>query len=799
MFATEHAATKQDLQGPWFQLATESDELPGSGVASSLRFRTRVTIDSLQDTSGSLVLAADSRYRLMVNGKLVAAGPAKPSGRTWFADTVDAASALVVGENIIAIDVMSYSTSALGNASVQRTGTPGLLVRGTIGGTDLSQPAAWKCRVVKGREFLQGRNTLFLGIQESVDGEASEHDWLHHKFDDSHWQVPALDGQEPFSAVPRPPLAPRPIPHLTLEPVPIKGVTRSTEPGIEWSRLIAGEAVDIPPNTDVSVDLDAGYLMTAFLSAALESGRGAQLELTAAECYEQTPIEIPWLRRKADRTDHINGNLYGDPDSYLIAGTGTHDVPEVFSPFWFRTFRYVRLRITTMDRPVRLQSMELTRTHYPLEITGSFTSSADLHRTLWDVSVRTLLNCMHETFEDCPFYEQLQYAMDTRSQALFSLHLSADDRLTRRAIEDFAASGDPTGLTESRSPSVEPQFIPGFSLYWIRMIADHVNHVGDRSFTERFVGRIDAVLGYFDDRVSPDGFVISAEDDGPVWNFVDWTDAWREQRGVPDLGPRRANTIATFMYIAALRSAATIAEFCCRNGLSQEYLSRADALTAIVSSGPAWDEKARYFRDTDHGHPQSVHAQLWAVLAGAVQGTKAADLLQRATADESLAPCSYAAALDLFDALRLARVDERIDWKPWEDMLAMNLTTWAEDTVSLRSDCHAWGSVPLQHFPRYILGVSPASPGFTSAAVDPAPSDLDWAEGAVPTPHGLITVQWKRNTDGGRRVTVSAPLGIGLKLADTATEISEQLDTDQRTLAFTLQRLPNRPGETRPQ
>ena len=89
--------------------------------------------------------------------------------------------------------------------------------------------------------------------------------------------------------------------------------------------------------------------------------------------------------------------------------------------------------------------MRVTRTHYPLAITGTFASSSAVHRRLWDTSVRTLLNCMHETFEDCPFYEQLQYAMDTRSQALFSLHLSTDDRLVRRAIEDFAASGDPAG------------------------------------------------------------------------------------------------------------------------------------------------------------------------------------------------------------------------------------------------------------------------------------------------------------------------------------------------------------------
>ena len=741
---TQQVVAKQDLAGPWFELPAGSDRMPGGGVASSMRFRSRITLDSPGAAAVWLHISADSRYRLHVNGAMVAAGPAKPSGRTWFADAVDIAAFLVAGENVIGIDVLTYSATSLGNASVQRTGRPGLLVRGTVGDSDLSLPAAWKCRLVTGREFHQGRNTLFLGIQETVDAAASEHDWLASTFDDSAWQIPSLDSQEPFSAIPRPPLAPRPIPQLTLAPVPVVGVTKTSDPGIDWTRLLTGQAVEIPPNSDVSVDVDAGFLMTAFLAVAVEAGGGARLQMTAAECYEQPPAHIPWLRRKADRTDHVTGDLYGDPDQYLVAGTGTPKSPEVYSPFWFRTFRFLRLRITTTGTPLRLQSLELTRTHYPLDITGSFSSSSDVHRRLWDVSVRTLLNCMHETFEDCPFYEQLQYAMDTRSQALFSLHLSADDRLIRRAIEDFAASGNPTGLTESRSPSVEPQFIPGFSLYWIRMVAEHVDFVGDRSFTERFIGRIDAVLGYFADRLSADGFVISAEGDGILWNFVDWTEAWRASRGVPELGARRANTIATFMYIAALKSAASIADFCGRTGLAGEYTSRADSLTRRVVDGPAWDGQTRYYRDTDSGSPQSVHAQMWAVLSGAVEGAAAADLLQRAVADSRLAPCSYATALDLFDALRLAGAHDSVDWQPWEDMLAQNLTTWAEDTVSLRSDCHAWGSVPLQHFPRYILGVSPAAPGFTSVAIDPAPSDLEWAEGTVPTPQGPVAVAWKR-------------------------------------------------------
>ena len=58
----------------------------------------------------------------------------------------------------------------------------------------------------------------------------------------------------------------------------------------------------------------------------------------------------------------------------------------------------------------------------------------------------------------------------------------------------------------------------------------------------------------------------------------------------------------------------------------------------------------------------------------------------------------------------------------------------------------------------YVLGIRPTKPGFTEAVFDPHPGDLQWAKGEVPTPHGVIKVEWRRGSDG-RLVGQAIPPG----------------------------------------
>jgi Bacterial alpha-L-rhamnosidase C-terminal domain/Bacterial alpha-L-rhamnosidase 6 hairpin glycosidase domain len=77
-------------------------------------------------------------------------------------------------------------------------------------------------------------------------------------------------------------------------------------------------------------------------------------------------------------------------------------------------------------------------------------------------------------------------------------------------------------------------------------------------------------------------------------------------------------------------------------------------------------------------------------------------------------------------------------------------------TESRTSLAHGWASGPTPILASYVLGVQPADPGYKTFTVAPHPGNLQWAEGAVPTPYGRIFVRWTKH--GSRfSLTVEVP------------------------------------------
>lgn len=108
------------------------------------------------------------------------------------------------------------------------------------------------------------------------------------------------------------------------------------------------------------------------------------------------------------------GEAHGVGDIFLPDGGASRP----FTTLWWEAGRYVELTIATADEPLMVESVQLRETHYPDEFTGAFDASDDRPARVTPVALRTSEMCSHETFMDCPYFEQLQYVGDARLQAL---------------------------------------------------------------------------------------------------------------------------------------------------------------------------------------------------------------------------------------------------------------------------------------------------------------------------------------------------------------------------------------------
>lgn len=756
---------------------TDDALVPKGDEPFRVLFRKVVAVDTVPERC-AVKVSADSRYKLWVNGELVSVGPCKGDAEVWFADTVDIADRLRCGDNAVCVEVLRFPDDPFGgNQSVITTFLPGLYLEAldaAAGELGLDADASWRCRVDTSTRFV-GEQEGFAPLHffERAHGDSGLFGWMDASYDDGGWdRAVEYHPRRVRLAVSPGNLHDRRIPFLYRTPRAFLRVMRASGALDSWDGLIhAGAAVTVPAHSEAWVELDAGEETTGYLYLRTDGGAGARIELLQSEAYVQdcTTVSDGGASRpqKADREDCEHGHLEGYADVFEPAGLDG----EAYSPFWFRTFRFIRLTVRTTDEPLTIRCFDYEETGYPLEVTSHVETSDASLGPIWDISARTLARCMHETYEDCPFYEQLQYVQDSRAQALFTYASSADDRMARAALDDFRRSQRGDGMLCSAYPNTKPNVIPGFSLYYIWMLHDHMMYFGDRELVELHMPAVEQVLAFFGRHVGANGMlghVGSVHSMEKYWSFIDWAPGWLV--GVPPavLKGTGALTMEALEYILGLEHAADLARFIGRDELACEYDGRAQAMRRAVRA--ACLDANGLLMDGPDVPEYSQHCQVFGVLAGVFEGQEGRAALEAALDDPArFALCSVSMGIYVFEALRCCGMYERADerWNVWREMVRNNMTTCAESDNSPRSECHAWGSLALHELPAVTLGVRPAEPGFARILIDPTPGHLAWAKGVAETPYGPVEVSWELADDGCVDLRYKAPEGVPVVLGKT--------------------------------
>lgn len=724
----------------------------------------RIGFNCSDGSTLSVDITANSRYRLWVNGMPVQSGPCKGDLSRHYYDTVNLTEYLCTGENAVAVQVLYNEGTApqySERGGIVSVCTPGgghrLAVEGAVYDDDgkfiadiTTGRADWKVYLdgafhLAEEEFLPN----FGAAQETIDFHVTPADWKQVGFNDNEWVcAPKLepvcqsDFEKLVGFVPRFPLMERPIPPLYEREE--RFCREILSGGLECSGLLEQKSIHLGSGEHREILLDAGEECCGYPCYRFNGGNGAVVRITYAERFKGSGQQIP-----LDDAEH--GVCEGVTDIVTLSGGEV-----IYEPFWVRTFRFVKLDIQCGEDELEFFAPTYRKTGYPLAIQSNITSSAPWVKEVWDMCVRTLACCMGETYMDCPYYEQMQFSMDTRLQALFYGVLGNDRALTEKALLDFHCSMIPEGLIQGKYPSSYPQVISTFSMHYIYMLEEFYSQTGDISSVRKYLPDVDRILDYYDRHIGNEHLVGRLG----YWEFVDWQEAWKDTGGVPAALQEGPSTIINLMYAYGLQCGAVLYRAAGRAGIAEEYLARKKVILDQVER-LCWDENRSMYREGPSFRQFTQHAQGWAVVAGLAAGEKAKRILAAAMEDEDVLTCSFSTAYEWFRALELSGMYDRAfaNLDRWRELPGRGYTTCPEEPKNERSECHAWSALPLYELMRSIAGVRSDQGDWNRIIVQPYLYDLPDLEGCASTPKGTVQFSY-RYENGIWNYNVCIPAGV---------------------------------------
>jgi alpha-L-rhamnosidase len=694
-------------------------------------------------------VSADTRFELHVNGKRVNAGPALADVGHWRYEVYDLAPYLTTGQNEIAAIVWNFGTSApIAQMSSQ---TAFLLSAENPKNQWVDTGKEWQTSRETGRTLGHSERLGYYaaGPDEIMDGRKIDWDWDRPSGHDRNvW----LQAKELGNAAPR-----------DAQNSPTRWTLQKDElPSMQYTAISAGRVVrvggaaitslekpvTIPAHADVTLLLDRGELTTAYPSLEISGGEGGSVELTYAEALYDDQGQ------KGNR-NQIDGRHISGVEDRIVSDGQLH----AYRPLWWRTWRYLQIEVKTGDQPLTIEHLEAFYTAYPFTALGRFDSDDPELGKIWQTGWRTAQLCAHETYMDTPYWEQMQYVGDTRIQALISYAVTGDDRLARQAMLAYRDSLLTDGLTQSRYPSSLTQVIPPFSLLWVGMLHDFWMYRDDPEFAGSLLPGTRGVLDWFSARQRPDGLLGRIE----WWPFVDWSPPLYEG-GVPPQQADGGSSAITLQFIAALRDAAELEQQLGETERATRYRAQAERAAAGLMR-LSWDEGKGLMAETPAKASFSQQANSLAVLLDVIPKERQRAVMEKvlasstAAATTPMSQASYYFRFYLARAMVHAGLGEQYipQLDPWRKMLALGLSTWAENPEPTRSDSHAWSAHPTYDLSTIVGGIGPSSPGFKTVEIAPHLGDLQRASAAMPTPKGLVQVRYTKAGSAWKAVVTLPP------------------------------------------
>ncbi len=755
-----------------------------------------------------LRITATSLYQLYVNGEYVCRGPARCTPHHQSFDILDVTGLLHEGKNILAIRVHYQK----GKRSYHHSGRAGLLAQLDISlngkESSIITDANWK--VSPDPSWDNGApqiNRFQLVVSDWVDMRQHIKGWNEITFNDANWSSakplmrnvgwpsPEKNAQPQTLTPPWTSLVPRDIPYLleteeqavnlieaiqidedisgqqkgksisSLKPIPLTGhIDERIYKGFHNCQG-KSEPLEIPASDTPGtwfILFDFGKVLNGMPKLDIQGASGSIVDIVCApfiidEKFTHKIVDSDFLDRIV---------LSGDRD--------------IWEATYFKPTRYMGIVIRRGKEPVKLYSAGIHHIEYPFEKKGLIHSTdAPWVKQFFDASARTIQVCTTDGYTD-NYRERRQYAQTGYYAALGNYWIFGDLALQRRYLVQVAQEQEANGIMPAYAPLASDDYmiIMDANCLWIRSLRNYLLYSGDRKTVKELLPDARKLMGLLHSYTNSLGLL-----DNPPYAY--WLDhALNDRRG--------ANFCLNGHYLGALEDFAQVLGWLNEPG-NDVFQARADLLRQSLRTH-LWDEEQQLFTDAlidgKRSDMFSEHANAMALamnVATSIQAQLIAEQLlsrdqhnyiKRESGITMVTPamsyflhkglCNYGYVEESFGMFR-ERFDKMLQpdtngtlWEEWwRDATGRSGTLQKGRT---RSDAQTESAFPPALFVEYLLGIRPSQPGLKEVVISRSPSGLNRIEGEIPSPEGMLLVQWNFNKNGAGELNVEVPGEMQLKL-----------------------------------
>ena len=365
---------------------------------------------------------------------------------------------------------------------------------------------------------------------------------------------------------------------------------------------------------------------------------------------------------------------------------------------WFLRLGLRYLQIS--DTEVQVREIGIIPTVYPLnkiEYTGT-----DVSKEIYDTAVYTLECCMHDHYEDCPWREQAQYTMDSRTQILCGYYAFGETRMPAAAMRTMAHRLTKIDTIYVSSPAARELSIPTFSLVYPLMLKEYYDFTKDKTLLADMYENTRRMLHYYlSQRIN--GLLPMLNE----WNFFEWADGLSNENDRMDLCVNSEKfPLGTNAYlIIALENFAFICDVLGKDG--SDYRKIANDVREKAHDAFYCPENGLFYsyRINTHGEGFAEYSQVFALYTNIATPQEEKRLLDVLTSENTLIPLTLSSYMYKYEVLlKKGGYEEYIRQEVqriWEYMLEQGATTFwetikgADDFCGAGSLCHGWSSVPV--------------------------------------------------------------------------------------------------------